>query len=266
MSSRKLPDLKELTTSHIPALQLIIGMGYEYLSPKKALELRGNQDREVLLKTVLIEQLKKRTFSFKGKEQTLSTNAIDKLIREFSDWGQNLSLNEASEKNYHKLTLGISVKEFIGGQEANPTVKLIDWDNPENNVYHVTEEFSVLSTKGTHHRRPDIVTFINGIPFAVIEAKKPKQGQKDPVYKAISQHLRNQRNTEIPKLFAYSQLLLSIRPNAGKCGVTGTARDFWHIWREEEIQVSDVKAFRNSTLDEETKKEIIQMETSKRKN
>ena len=98
-------------------------------------------------------------------------------------------------KNYHKLTLGISVKEFIGGQEANPTVKLIDWDNPENNVYHVTEEFSVLSTKGTHHRRPDIVTFINGIPFAVIEAKKPKQGQKDPVYKAISQHLRNQRNT-----------------------------------------------------------------------
>ena len=69
MSSRKLPDLKELTTSHIPALQLIIGMGYEYLSPKQALELRGNQDQEVLLKTVLIEQLKKEPFPLKVKSK-----------------------------------------------------------------------------------------------------------------------------------------------------------------------------------------------------
>ena len=42
-------------------------------------------------------------------------------------------------------------------------------------------------------------------------------------------------------------------------------RDFWHIWREEEIQVSDVKAFRNSTLDKETKKEIVQWRPQKEK-
>ncbi len=110
----------------------------------------------------------------------------------------------------------------------------IDW-NPEtfltNNVFHVTEEFEVERTASHETRRPDIVLFVNGIPLAVIECKRPDL--KDPIDEAISQNLRNQRDDEIPKLFLYSQLLLAVSKNEAKYGTTGTALKFWSVWKED---------------------------------
>jgi type I site-specific restriction-modification system R (restriction) subunit len=59
--------------------------------------------------------------------------------------------------------------------------------------------------------------FVNGIPLAVIEAKKPGgHGKKGPtIDEGISQSIRNQLNDEIPQLFVYSQLLLSINGHDG---------------------------------------------------
>ena len=51
----------------------------------------------------------------------------------------------------------------------------------------------------------------------------------------ISQSLRNQRHDEIPLLFAYSQMLLSINGNEGRYGTCGTPAKFWAAWREEDI-------------------------------
>ena len=74
--------------------------------------------------------------------------------------------------------------------------------------------------------------FVNGIPLAVIECKRPDlQGRRSS--EAISQHLRNQRDDEIPKLFLYSQLLLAVSKNEAKYGTTGTAAKFWAVWKEE---------------------------------
>ena len=67
--------------------------------------------------------------------------------------------------------------------------------------------------------------------MAVIECKRPDI--KDPIAEAISQHLRNQRDDEIPKLFLYSQLLLALSKNEAKYATTGTAAKFWAVWREE---------------------------------
>ena len=81
------------------------------------------------------------------------------------------------------------------------TLNYIDWKNPENNVYHVTAEFSVERTRSHETARPDIVLFVNGIPFAVIECKSPKT----EVAQAVSQMIRNQRDEYIPTLFTYAQ-------------------------------------------------------------
>jgi type I restriction enzyme, R subunit len=71
------------------------------------------------------------------------------------------------------LTLGITVTEFVDGKKHSPTISVIDWDNPSENSFIVTEEFEVMSSGGTHTRCPDLVCFINGLPLVVIEAKRP---------------------------------------------------------------------------------------------
>lgn len=75
------------------------------------------------------------------------------------------------------------------------TIQYIDWENPANNYYHVSEEFSVLRTGRKDTYRPDIVLFVNGIPLAVIECKSPTI--KEPIKQAISQHIRNQQENGI---------------------------------------------------------------------
>lgn len=69
----------------------------------------------------------------------------------------------------------------MDGKKASPTVALIDWQNPANNSFVFTEEFTVTRSSGVESRRPDIVCFVNGIPLVVLEAKRPdgnaKKGQ-----------------------------------------------------------------------------------------
>ena len=95
---------------------------------------------------------------------------------------------QQSEWIYHLLNLGESFKESIDGNITSPQLHYIDWKNPENNVFHVVDEFSVSrAATGAHegykNRRPDIVLFINGIPTVVIECKRPDD--KDWSRKAI---------------------------------------------------------------------------------
>lgn len=145
---------------------------------------------------------------------------------------------------------GIAVNEFVNGKKANPTIALIDWHNPKNNSFVFTEEFTVTRTGGVESRRPDIVCFVNGLPFAVIEAKRPDgSSSKAPtISEGISQSIRNQRFDEIPILFAYSQILLSINGHEGRYGTCGTPAKFWSTWREEDIPDTDMYAIKNRKL------------------
>lgn len=245
-----IPETKEVFSSQIPALQMLMAMGYEYLSPAKALAFRGGQTSEVLLRSVLIAELRKRRFNWKGQEYPLSNNAIDDIVRQLASPGLGEGLLSANERLYDHLTLGLTVTEFIDGKKAQPTIALIDWENPANNCFQVTDEFEVLNAGGTGTRRPDIVCFVNGIPLVCIEAKRPDphNPHKDMLKEGISQHLRNQGVAEIPHLFAYSQLLLSVNGLDGRYGTTRTPAKFWALWREELLQDDTFDAIKNTAL------------------
>lgn len=232
--SQQLPSFLEDHISQIPALQLLQNLGWKYLTPAEATSIRGGKLGSVLLETKLVEQLRKlNRIRFKGQEYEFSEANIQSAVQAIKDVLYD-GLVRTNEKIYDLLILGKSLQQTIDGDTKSFPLQYIDWDPDTwltNNVFHVTEEYEVERTSSHELRRPDIVLFINGIPLAVIECKRPDI--KDPIAEAISQHLRNQREDEIPKLYLYSQLLLALSKNEAKYATTGTAAKFWAVWREE---------------------------------
>ncbi|SMB89025.1 type I restriction enzyme, R subunit [Pasteurella testudinis DSM 23072] len=238
------PKFQEEYSAKIPALLLLCNLGWRYLLPSHALALRGGDKSAVVLIEVLRGELAKRRFVFEGKSYPLSERAIDDVLSQLSP-ALNEGLQTANERIYNHLLYGISVTEFVGGKKANPTIALIDWDNPANNDFSFTEEFRVTCGDSAEYRQPDMVCFVNGIPLAVIEAKRPDGKKGATVAEGISQTIRNQRTGEIPQLFAYSQLLLSVSGVDGRYATCGTPAKFWAAWREEIVSEADMTALKN---------------------
>ena len=255
---KQTPNFQEEFSAKIPALTLLTNLGYTFIPPSECEALRGNtlasekkSTHQVVLLPVMRDFLAKQTFSFAGKQHTLSEAAIDKVMHELNP-AMNLGLKAANEKIYNVLMYGVSVTEFIDGKKASPTIKLIDWHNIDNNQFHFTEELVVQNAEGTGNRIPDIVCFVNGLPLVVIEAKRPdsnKEG-KSTNAEAISQQIRNQGQQEIPHLFAYSQLLLSVNGHEGLYATCGTPEKFWAKWKEELIPEAEFVRLKNRNLND----------------
>ena len=204
-----LPSFKEDHISQIPALQLLQRLGWKYVSPEQAVEARGGKLSSVLLDTVLVKQLKRlNQIEFKGDTYPFSEANIHSAVQAIKEVVYD-GLVRTNEKIYDLLVLGKSLPQTIAGDTKSFPVNYIDWNQEtwlKNNVFHVTEEFVVERTASHETRRPDLVLFVNGIPFCVIECKRPDSD--DPIAQSVSQQLRNQRDDEIPHLFLYSQLLM----------------------------------------------------------
>ncbi len=225
-------SFKENDISKIPALELLQKLGYKYLSQEEAMKLRGEKTSNVLLEDVLRQQLRQLNSIRIGSrsearfsEQNIENGVI--ALRNVPMEGGYLNANEAV---YNILTLGKAFEQSIDGDKKSYTMRYIDWEHPENNVFHVTEEFAVARTGSNDTYRPDIVLFVNGIPLVVIECKRPDI--KSAEEQAISQHLRNQQEDGIRSLYVYSALLLSVGNSFGSYATTGSPAQFWSKWHE----------------------------------
>lgn len=220
----------EINASQRPALALFEAMGYTYISPADCDKQRGSR-YHVLLRDILRGQLRRlNRYVYAGAENEFSAANIERAMEDL-DEPLTDGLVRTSEKIYDALLLGKSYPETIGdGKMLSFNLKYIDWDNPQNNVFHVTEEFAVDSRDRQHNARPDIVLFINGIPFAVIECKAPHI----PVDEAVGQMIRNQQAAYIPHLFKFAQLVVATNKNAVKYATAGTPKKFWSVWKEQD--------------------------------
>ena len=220
----------EINASQRPALALFEAMGYTYISPADCDRQRGSR-YHVLLRDILRGQLRRlNRYVYAGAENEFSAANIERAMEDL-DEPLTDGLVRTSEKIYDALLLGKSYPETVGdGKMLSFNLKYIDWDNPQNNVFHVTEEFAVDSRDRQHNARPDIVLFINGIPFAVIECKAPHI----PVEEAVGQMIRNQQAAYIPQLFKFAQLVVATNKNAVKYATVGTPKKFWSVWKEQD--------------------------------
>ena len=255
--SNNAPNFAEEFSSKIPALTLLTTLGYKFISPNQCNAMRSKvasnkATDQVVLLPIMRAFLAKQTFMFEGKPHYLSNSATDKIMHELNP-AMNLGLQAANEALYNAMLYGVTVTEFIDGKKTSQTIGLIDWDHINNNSFHVTEELVVQNAEGTGNVIPDIVCFVNGLPLVVIEAKRPDSSREwqSTNTQAVSQHIRNQGQKQIPHLFAYSQLLLAVNGNDGLYGTCKTPEKFWAKWVEEDIQEPEFHRLKNQKLSDE---------------
>lgn len=226
------PSFKEDHISQIPALQMLVNLGYTYLSPAEADRQRGGKTSTVLLEDVLRKQLKEiNSIRVSATKTSIFTDEnIERGILALKNLPMNEGYIAACEKAYNLLTLGQALEQSVDGDKKSFTLQYIDWKNIHNNVYHVTEEYSVMRSTSKEHYRPDVVLFVNGIPVCIIECKRPDM--KDPLKQAVSQHLRNQQEDGIRSLYVYSQVVLSIATQEAVYATNATMEKFWAKWNE----------------------------------
>ena len=244
----------EKYVSQIPAIQVLVNLGYQYLAPAEALAARAGRASNVLLEAVLREQLKKlNRIQHKGGSYLFSEENIQSAIQRLKNVKYD-GLLKTNEAVYDLLTLGVALEQSIEGDLKSFTLNYVDWRNPANNTYHVAAEFAVERTRSVETCRPDIVLFVNGIPFAVIECKAPKI----EVTQAISQTIRNQRDEYIPRLFTYVQTVLAVNKNEARYATTGTPSKFWSMWKED-VADADLAPLLERPLPESVKASLFDL-------
>lgn len=216
----ELPDFDEASSSQIPALLQLINLGYDYIPRNEV-----NNHRESKSQYILHDIAKKALRDI--NEDIISDKSIDEALYALEKTKLDDGMVKASEDVYSNLLGGVSVPEIIDGKKTSPQLKFINWQEPEKNVYHVVAEFEIEEDQ---NRRPDIVLFVNGIPFAVIECKKASV----PVDEAVYQMIRNQKFAQTPKFFLFPQILIATNINEIKYGTMQTPFEFYSVWKEKD--------------------------------
>ncbi len=123
------------------------------------------------------------------------------------------------------LQNGIQVKYYEKGEERADIVRLIDFNNVDNNEFIVANQWTIIEHS---EKRPDIIIFVNGLPLVVIELKSPSREETDA--SAAYRQLRNYIQ-EIPSLFVFNQICIMSDMTTSKAGTITSGEDRFMEWK-----------------------------------
>jgi type I restriction enzyme, R subunit len=196
-------------------------LGYRYLGDWA--DRDGNSNIE--------ESLLSAWLTRRGHAQAQCSAALHKLRTDAGNHNHTLYGNNKAV--YSLLRYGVPVKIEAG--KVTETVRLIDWDQPDSNDFAIAEE---VTLKGGLQRRPDLVLYVNGIAFGVIELKNTRVSIGD----GIRQLLSNQSPTFNERFFSTVQIVLAGNDSEGlQYGTIGTPEKMFLKWKEDEVDDSRYK-------------------------
>ncbi|AKU14278.1 HsdR family type I site-specific deoxyribonuclease [Azoarcus sp. CIB] len=211
-----------------PAIGLFAALGWQTVSALEETFGTGGTStatlgRETRGEVVLVERLRAALGKFNPALLPEAINtAIDELTRDRSA----MSLEAANREVYHLLKEGItvSVPDRENGGQKTERLRMVDWEHPENNDFLLVSQFSV--TGALYTCRPDLVGFVNGLPWVVIELKKPGV----PARAAFDENLTHYKQ-QIPSLFWSNALLIASNGTDSRVGSLTADWGRWVEWK-----------------------------------
>ena len=135
---------------------------------------------------------------------------------------------EARNRSFHRMLVdGVSVERRAeDGSIRGAQVRILDFDNPDNNGFLAVNQFTVTENRDT--RRPDIVLYVNGLPLGVIELKNP--ADEDATIWTAWQQLQTY-TAELPTLFSMNEALMVSDGFQARIGALNAGREWFKPWR-----------------------------------
>lgn len=203
-----------------PALDVFKRLGYGYVFGETLGP--GCADREHFRDVILASRFKA---AIKKLNPWINDANLAWVIHRLSEV-QAADLMEANERLHADLVQHLSREQDVEGKKKHQTIRLIDWEKPENNDFLVVNQLTIC---GAEEKRPDIVVFVNGLPLAVIECKSPRL--TDPRAEGVVQVGVYQ--DIMPRLFWTNHFVVVAAGTAGAWyGGIGAPGSFFFEWKQ----------------------------------
>jgi len=211
------------------AIELLQSLGWEYvfgpdIAPDAEKINFGVAKRKSFEDVLLLDILEK---NLKLINPQIPNDAIHDAIKTISHLPNHFPNLMSNNEAFHRLlTEGIPVTYRKNGEEKGDIVKIIDFENPENNEFHAINQFTVIENH--INKRPDIVLFVNGIPLVVIELKNP--ADENATIRSAYNQIQTYKQT-IPSLFSYNEIIVISDGLEAKIGNLSAGYDRFTAWK-----------------------------------
>lgn len=246
----------KITESEIEnfAINLLERQGYRYIYAPDIASDSDTPERSSFEDVLLLERLR----TVVGRiNPGVPADAREDAIRQL----QRLNSPELISNNetFHRmLTEGVNVSYQKDGTNRGDLVWLVDFKNPENNDFLVTNQFTVI--ENDVKKRPDIILFVNGLPLVVIELKNP--ADENATVKSAFKQLQTYKQT-IPSLFAYNGFMVISDGLEAKSGSLSAGFSRFMAWKcsdgnvEASPLIGQLETLINGMLDKSTLLDLI---------
>ena len=211
------------------AIQYLVGLGYEYISGIDISpdgDIPERQYNDVVLQNrlrIAIDRL----------NPTLNYEAKDAAFRKLLRFESTDAL--ISNETVHKyITEGIEVEVRLEDGVRGQQVKIIDFENPENNEFLVINQLTII--EGNSNKRPDIILFINGLPLVVIELKNATD--ENATVKSAFNQLQTYKQ-DIPSLFTFNEILIASDGWDALCGTITSDWSRFMSWKTKDGKTTE---------------------------
>lgn len=206
--------------------RLVEKHGYEFLhGPDVARST--NEYRDVFLPDVLSTALVRINKELPGA-------AIQEAILKLSNI-EGGSLEQRNETFTDYLQSGVEVRYFDGKEERDDIVRLLDFNEPENNTFHVVNQWTFVEYS---EKRPDVICFVNGMPLVLFELKSPSREETNASDAYLQ--LRNYMH-HIPSLFVPNVFCVMSDMAETRVGTITSDEDRYVAWKSVDGDYSETK-------------------------
>lgn len=186
---------------------------------------------------------------------TLPRQAINEAVLKINDVDTG-SLQQRNEAFHEYLQSGVEVRFFDGKEEQNDIVYLIDFDNQENNDFHVVNQWTFVEYS---NKRPDLIVFVNGMPLVIFELKSPSREETDSsdAYLQLRNYMQH-----IPSMFVPNAFCVMSDMSDTRVGTITASEDRFVKWKSidgdySETQNADWKTMLEGMFRKERLTDII---------
>ena len=206
----------------LQSIEWLRDLGYDYICGYDIAPDGDTPERSDYISVVLRERLLSALTRINPDiPQSAIAVALSQLIN------PNIPALMSANRQLHSwLTKGVKVTYHEGDHEVGKQLKVIDFDNPDNNEWLVVNQFTIHGQK--HNRRPDVLVFVNGLPLSVLELKNAADEQAD-IWAAYNQ-LQTYKN-DIPDLFNYNTCMVISDGIFARLGSLSANEERFMRWR-----------------------------------